>query len=134
MADEWLLHEPRVEQFMDEVKRIFRQPASIRDRLAEARPISIQVLGGDVGCVWRHRFRGERWHEARFPLGLLQRACEETGEGLPANANEGGRTKEPAPFVAMSRLGADGEGVGCRMAAAVADVDGARGHWLAVFG
>ncbi|MFI5268422.1 MAG: hypothetical protein ACHQ7M_13705, partial [Chloroflexota bacterium] len=47
MADEWLMHEPRVEQFVGEVKRIFRQPAGIQERLAEARPIFRDLLMHD---------------------------------------------------------------------------------------
>ena len=44
MPDEWLMHEPRVERFVGEVQRIFRQPASIEQRLAEARPIFRELL------------------------------------------------------------------------------------------
>jgi 3-mercaptopropionate dioxygenase len=47
MADEWLMQEPRVEQFVGEVKRIFRAPASIQERLAEARPVFRELLMQD---------------------------------------------------------------------------------------
>lgn len=44
MEDEWLMREPRVEAFVAEALRIFRQPASIEQRLAEARPAFHQLL------------------------------------------------------------------------------------------
>jgi len=47
MADEWLMHEPRVEHFVGEVRRIFRQPGSIEERLAQARPMFHQLLMQD---------------------------------------------------------------------------------------
>jgi predicted metal-dependent enzyme (double-stranded beta helix superfamily) len=47
MADEWLLHEPRVERFVGEIKPIFRKPAGIQQRLDEARPIFHELLMQD---------------------------------------------------------------------------------------
>lgn len=47
MTDDWLMHEPRVDHFVSEVKRIFRAPVSIEQRLAEARPIFHDLLMQD---------------------------------------------------------------------------------------
>lgn len=47
MPDEWLIRQPVVERFVDDVKRIFRQPLTIRQRLDEARPIFHQLLMQD---------------------------------------------------------------------------------------
>ena len=44
MTDDWLMHEPRVDAFVDQVRRIFRQHAPIEDRLAEARPLFRELL------------------------------------------------------------------------------------------
>ncbi|HLG72430.1 MAG TPA: hypothetical protein VK009_18590 [Chloroflexota bacterium] len=44
MADEWLMQEPRVERFVGEVKRIFREPVSVEQRLAAARPLLHDLL------------------------------------------------------------------------------------------
>lgn len=47
MPDEWLIRQPVVERFVDDVKRIFRQQLSIQQRLDQARPIFHQLLMQD---------------------------------------------------------------------------------------
>ncbi len=65
MADEWLMREVRVERFVDQVKRIFRQPGSIEQRLGLARPIFRELLLQDG------------W----LPSSFARRCEEETGMG-----------------------------------------------------
>ena len=47
MSDEWLMHDPRVERFVSEAKRMFREPVSIEQRLEEARPVFYELLMQD---------------------------------------------------------------------------------------
>jgi 3-mercaptopropionate dioxygenase len=44
VPDEWLIRNPVVERFVDEVKRIFRAPVAIQEKLNEARPIFHELL------------------------------------------------------------------------------------------
>jgi predicted metal-dependent enzyme (double-stranded beta helix superfamily) len=44
MPDEWLMREPRVERFVQNVRRIFRQPGGIKERLDQARPVFRELL------------------------------------------------------------------------------------------
>src|SRR5689334_1677960 len=64
MNGEWLMHDPLVERFVGRVQGIFRQPAPIEARLAEARPIFHDLLLADG------------WLPAEFG-----RRCEDSGMG-----------------------------------------------------
>ena len=78
MADEWLLHEPRVERFVGEIKRIFREPARIQQRLDEARPIFHELLMQDG---WLPKSFARRCEDSGMGEGIGTWLMCRTGEG-----------------------------------------------------
>lgn len=64
MPDDWLIDEPRVERFVDEIRRVFREPVAVPQRLQEARPIFHELLMQDG------------WLPSEF-----SRRCEDSGMG-----------------------------------------------------